>query len=246
MAYFLGREVDIFITQETAIAENSGVAQAITVTTDAATFVAEGSGVAGSCIPTMASATTVQKGIINDVTGIDLSISVSDEDVGPFLGKIFTQKIELRKELTVSFTRKKSNNFWDVIYNGPVATANYIEGDTPNAKRFGARFGGEQLDDGVTDEWKISNGTTYMPEVLESGSTTLCCYGYRMHVRLKDNTAGEIITIKNLAMTGHTVSLNADGVTEETCEFSTTIAAEMFTPTDVNTFFLTLTPISEL
>ena len=245
MAYFLGREVDIFITQETAIAENSGVAQAITVASDAATFVAEGSGVTGSCIPTMASDTTVLKGIINDVTGIDLSISVSDEDVGPFLGKIFTQKIELRKELTVSFTRKKSNNFWDVIYNGPVAHANYIEGDTPNAKRFGARFGGEQQ--GSPDEWKISNGTTYMPEVLESGSATATCYGYRLHVRLKDNTAGEIITIKNLAMTGHTVSMNADGVTEETCEFSTTIAAEMFTPTGAsNTFFKTLTPISEL
>ena len=244
MAYFLGREVDIFITQESAIAENALAAQSITVASDAATFVAESSAITGDCIPTLASATTVQKGIINDVTGIDLSISVSDEDVGPFLGKIFTQKIELRKELTVSFTRKKSNNFWDVIYNGPVATANYIEGDTPNAKRFGARFGGEN---NSSDEWKISNGTTYMPEVLESGSATLCCYGYRMHVRLKDNTAGEIITIKNLAMTGHTVSLNADGVTEETCEFSTTVAAEMFTPTGAsNTFFLTLTPISEL
>jgi len=243
MAYFLGREVDIFITQETAIAESGGAAQAVTVTSDAATFVAEASGVAGSCIPSLASDATVQKGIINDVTGIDLSITVSDEDVGPFLGKVFTQKVELRKELTVSFTRKKSNNFWDVMYNGPVAAAAFIEGDTPNAKRMGARFGVE-FDSGP--DCKISNGITYMPEILESGSTTATCYGYRMHVRLKDDTAGEIITIKNLVMTGHTVSLNADGVTEETCEFSTTIPAEMYTPDGANDFYLTLTPIAEL
>ena len=243
MAYFLGREVDIFITQETQIAESGGAAQAITVTSDAATFVAESSGVTGSCIPTLASDTTVKKGIINDVTGVDLSISVSDEDVGPFLGKVFTQKLELRKELTVSFTRKKSDNFWDVIYNGPVATAAFIEGDTPNAKRLGARFGGENSS---SNDWKISNGITYMPEILESGSTTLTCYGYRMHVRLKDGTSGEIITIKNLAMTGHTVTLNADGVTEETCEFSTTIPAEMYTPDTSGDFDLDLTPISEL
>tara|TARA_R100001594_G_scaffold149170_2_gene206229 strand:- start:2645 stop:2848 length:204 start_codon:yes stop_codon:yes gene_type:complete len=67
-----------------------------------------------------------------------------------------------------------------------------------------------------------------------------------MHVRLKDDTAGEIITIKNLVMTGHTVTLNADGVTEETCEFMTTIPAEMYTPDGANDFYLTLTPIAEL
>jgi hypothetical protein len=243
MAYFLGREVDIFITQETQIAESGGAEQAITVASDSADFVALSSAVAGSCIPALSADSAVQKGIINDVTGIDLSISASDEDVGPFLGKVFTQKVAIRKELTVSFTRKKSNNFWDVLFNGPVATAAFIEGDTPNAKRMGARFG---IENNASNDIKISNGITYMPDVLESGSTTLTCYGYRMHVRLKDGTSGEIITIKNLAMTGHTVTLNADGVTEETCEFTTTVPAEMYTPDALNDFDLDLTPISEL
>ena len=169
MAYFLGREVDIFITQETQIAESGGAEQAITVASDSANFVALSSAVAGSCIPALSADSAVQKGIINDVTGIDLSISASDEDVGPFLGKVFTQKVAIRKELTVSFTRKKSNNFWDVLFNGPVATTAFIEGDTPNAKRMGARFG---IENNASNDIKISNGITYMPEILESGSTT--------------------------------------------------------------------------
>ena len=62
----------------------------------------------------------VASGSISDVTGVDLSISVSDEDVGPFLGKPqIMQKVELRKETVVTLTLKKKNNFfnyWNVIF----------------------------------------------------------------------------------------------------------------------------------
>jgi hypothetical protein len=71
--------------------------------------------------------------------------------------------------------------------------------------------------------------------------------GYRLHVSLKDNTSGEIVTIKNAVMTGHTVTLNADGVTEETCEFTSSVAYGTKTPTGIGTGFDTdLTTIAEL
>ena len=48
-------------------------------------------------------------------------------------------------------------------------------------------------------------------------------------------------------MTGHTVSLNVDGVTEETIEFTSSIAPGINTPTGLNTGFDTaLTTIAEL
>jgi len=249
MAYFLGRDVDVFITTESTTNESGGAAQAITVAASGAggpevcTFVAAASADSGSCIPQLTDVATVS-GAINDVTGVDLSISVSDEDVGPFLGKPqIMQKVELRKETNVTVTRKKSDNFWDTIFNGPSLATAFIEGDTVNAQRMGARFGIE-YDSGP--DAKISNGITYMYDVLESGSTHNTCYGYRLHLRLKDGTTGEIFTVVNAVMTGHTVSLNADGVTEETLEFSSSVMPMPFTPTGTNDFYTTLTSIAEL
>tara|TARA_Y100000310_G_scaffold338228_1_gene427292 strand:+ start:2482 stop:3240 length:759 start_codon:yes stop_codon:yes gene_type:complete len=252
MAYFLGRDVDVFITTESTTAESGGTASSIIVldsgsANDAAvcslTGTADAAAVSGNCIPELTDATVVS-GAINDVTGVDLSISVSDEDVGPFLGHPqIMQKIELRKQTVITVTRKKSNQFWDTIFNGPCATGAFVEGDTPNAMRMGARFGIE-FDSGP--DAKISNGATYMMDVLESGSTHMTCYGYRLHVRLKDDTSGEIFTVVNSVMTGHTVSLNADGTTEETLEFTSSIVPMPYIPTAANDFYTGLTPIAEL
>ena len=122
MAYFLGRDVDVFITTESLVNESGGAAQAVMVAASGAggpevcTFVAAASADSGSCIPQLTDAATVS-GAINDVTGVDLSISVSDEDVGPFLGKPqIMQKVELRKETTVTVTRKKSEPFLKLLH----------------------------------------------------------------------------------------------------------------------------------
>jgi hypothetical protein len=158
---------------------------------------------------------------------------VSDEDVGPFLGKPqIMQKVELRKETVVSVTRKKNNNFWDVIFNGPVDSDDFI-GDSTNAKRMGARFG---LQFSATDTAKIAAGDTFMYDVGDLYAATNCCYGYRLHIVLKpfsavSGVAEEVFVVKNAAMTGHTVSLNADGVTEETIEFTSSVAPSPFVPT---------------
>ena len=245
MAYFLGRDVDVYITTESADNYDG---------TSAIQYVVESSGeislatsaTSGACIPPLVNDATVISGSINDVTGVDLSISVSDEDVGPFLGKPqIMQKIELRKETVVSITRKKYNNFWDVMFNGPATTAKMYAA-AKVALRQGARFG-VGFDASTTA--KLSAGNVWMYDELEKSSSTDTCYGYRLHLVLKDDTSGEIFTLKNAAMTGHTVSLNADGVTEETIEFTSTVAAGIKTPTggDPTTGFDTaLTTIAEL
>jgi len=233
MTYFLGRDVDLYITTESVTAPSGGNACSVVVdTVSGAKLLRSDSGpVSGSMIPQMAYAAAVS-GAINDVTGVDLSISVSDEDVGPFLGKPqIMQKVELRKETTVTITRKKYDNFWDVIFNGPVETGSFIQGDTADATRMGARYG-LQFSNSTTA--KIGDGNTFMYDVDDIAGSTNCCYGYRLHMVLKAfNSAGgeETFVVKNATMTGHTVTLNADGVSEETIEFTSSIAPIPFVPT---------------
>ena len=242
MAYFLGRDVDVFLTTESKNNHDGSTVQFLVESSGEITLAT--SATAGACIPPMANDAAVVSGSISDVTGVDLSISVSDEDVGPFLGKPqIMQKVELRKETVVTLTLKKKNNFFDVMFNGPAASTKF-DGGATKALRQGARFG---VGFSGTTTAKISDGAVWMYDQLEKSSTTQTCYGYRLHLRLKDDTSGEIFTLKNAAMTGHTVSLNADGVTEETIEFTSSVAPRIKTPTGADTGFdVDLTTIAEL
>ena len=242
MAYFLGRDVDVFLTTESKNNHSGSTVQYL-VESGGEIELSTAAGT-GQIVPPMVNDAAVVSGSISDVTGVDLSISVSDEDVGPFLGKPqIMQKVELRKETVVTFTLKKKNNFFDVMFNGPATSAKFYGGST-KALRQGARFG---VGFSGTTTAKISDGSVWMYDQLEKSSTTLTCYGYRIHLRLKDDTSGEIFTLKNAALTGHTVSLNADGVTEETVEFTSSVAPGIKTPTGADTGFDTdLTTIAEL
>lgn len=236
MTYFLGRDVEVYLTTESATAPSGGNACSIVVdTVSGAKLLRSDDGgsedpVSGSMIPQMAFAAAVS-GSVLDLTGIDLSIGVSDEDVGPFLGSPqIMQKVELRKETVVTLTRKKSDNFFDVIFNGPVETGSFIQGNTADAKRMGARYG-LQFEGASTA--KIGDGQSFMKDVPDLNGSTNCCYGYRIHMVLKPSGSAseEVFVVKNAAMTGHTVTLNADGVQEESIEFTSSVAPSPFVPT---------------
>ena len=249
MTYFLGRDCNVFVTTESTTNKSSTTDMAIIVSGDEVAFQAAASAASGACIPPLADATAM-KGQINDVTGIDLSISVSDEDVGPFLGKPqIMQKVELRKETVVTITRKKSNNFFDVLFNGPSNSGDFIVG-APNNKRMGARFGVQYTSSTAV---KIADGSSWMGDTDDVAGGANCCYGYRLHLRLKQYdsvSTEEVFTVRNAAITGHTVTLNADGVTEETIEFTSSVAPMPFTPTaaqpSAGWIDKTMTPLSEL
>ena len=49
--------------------------------------------------------------------------------------------------------------------------------------------------------------------------TKIQSFGYRLHLALKDELGGEVVTIRNACLNSHTVTLNADGTQEETAEF---------------------------
>ena len=52
----------------------------------------------------------------NNLTALDVSLGVQDEDVA-FIGQRNILKAEIKKENSLSLTRKKSDGMWDAIYN---------------------------------------------------------------------------------------------------------------------------------
>ena len=241
MTYFLGRDVDVFLTLESKV-----TASGLAVDSNERVVLAAD---ASATIPSMINGATVATAAVLDLTGVDLSIGVSDEDVGPFFGQETTQKIELRKETTLTLTRKKSDSTFDLIFNGPCSGTQFMGGtsnaDLLQAKRQGARFGIKF----ESAEMRMNDGLTNPKLVTESGTTTASCYGYRLHIRFKDGTnAGEVFTLRNAAFTAHTTSLNADGAQEETLEFMSTTAPYIHVPSSAgsNDFYTTLTPTEEM
>jgi hypothetical protein len=324
MAYFLGRDVDVFITLETdkvdkAIGlnqQNDSLGYPICAVVGSGTAAPSGTIFANTMYDSPAN---VSGGRVHDLTGVDLSISASDEEVGPFLGHAATQSVELRKEQVITLTHKKSDEVWDAVFNGPsdittfegsytnaaafsgttgeatlsggttdvaaVSVGDYVGGDDaialgtqviskpttttlklsknltatvaamaagtvgfnplPTFRRQGARAGvvyqstsvaGWYVASGRRPPWQTTSGTSYG----NPGETTY--YGYRVHIKMKGG--GEVYTVKNAVVTGHTVSMNADGTTEESMELKAGIPATMYTGAD-DTFFTELTQVGE-
>ena len=224
MVYYLGRDVDVYITTESKIATdnaisvdlgNSRVECANDEVATSATLFANSMATTGSVVFSR----------VSDLTGCDLSTTASDEDIGPFFGHITTQKIASgRKETTVSLTRKKKDSLWDLIYNGP-AKAGDFEGSSDEAARMGARFGLGSGSATGAGNGIIGMGTSFPSDILDSAGV---CYGYRVHVRLRDGDGtirGQIFTVPNCVITGHSVSVNPDGTSEETMEFTSSVMA---------------------
>ena len=241
MAYYLGRDCDVYFTTEGDDAADNAVG----VNTSNQAYVdADATILAGNTFAmSMADVAAVSGGRVSDLIGVDLSITASEEDVGPFFGHINTQKVASgRKDTTITVTRKKKDNIWDIIFNGPCLDGDF-EGSTNEAMRMGARFG---LANGAgATGTEIGMGLDFPAYVMDGAATpTKIVYGYRVHMRLRNgdaatSTYGEVITLTNCAITGHSVSVNADGTTEETMELTTSVMPAMAYSTAAATFNIT-------
>ena len=115
MAFFLGQDVSI-----TALTENTAGGVTVSAagvesfpTTATAGFAAKRGGTATEW---------------DQITSCDLNIGAMDEDISYF-GIRQQTKAEIKKETTVTFTRKKTNSEWDTIFND----VRYGVNDTPAA-----------------------------------------------------------------------------------------------------------------
>ena len=129
----------------------------------------------------------------DNLTAIDISMGVMDEDVA-FIGQRNVLKAEVKKENTISITRKKKDAMFETVYNS-------------------ARFG---LADGLTT-CPASPFTSGLFDGLSAPDYGEC--GYRVYIRFKDSSTadeGEIFVLRNCYITEHTVSMSADSTQEET------------------------------
>jgi len=126
MAYYLGKDVSVLIHTES----NRG----ISIDSDNALT----SEAVGTAIPDLATTVTFDSGtgLISNLTGVDLGIGSTDEDV-VFMGANTPLKAEVHKETTISLTKKKDSPTFDVIFSGDTSG---------NIVRWGVKTGGAFYD----------------------------------------------------------------------------------------------------
>jgi len=190
MAYFLGRDVVVALTNEDSadfVIATSGAPAYLATTSYTTQSVIAGPRASNGSSSVFSTQTVntdkTYSNEVSDLTGCDLGVGATDEDI-TYMGQRTVLKAEIKKETTVSLTRKKSDDTWDCLFNG-------------------ARSGLDSAGTGIRDS--------------VAGAPDDANYGYRLHIKLKN--AVEIFVVRNCCVTGHSVSLNADGTTEETLEF---------------------------
>jgi hypothetical protein len=186
MAYFLGKDVSVgMATEQQGI---DGTVSGAFVDTQHATLMTM-SAVSGTsdvqfakCRVSGTAAAGAEGAVdVSDLTGVDVSIGAVDEDISYF-GYRSVTKAEIKKETTVTLTRKKKDAAWETVYN---------------SGRYGVNSAGSFTANALT-----------MPTVNT---------GYRLYVQMKSST--EVFTIPGCCIQSHSVSVNADGTSEETMEF---------------------------
>ena len=217
MAYFLGRDVSVYIGTESNTAnKNIGVVSGTVAGAPSCTVSATGTSNTTYFAYSLDEGATVTgwPAAVADLTGVDVSIGAMDEDI-TYIGQKGTGKVEIKKEYTISLTKKKNDDTWDTIFNGPCTAASAETDDGKHGARWGlagdygtSTAAAPLIADGLANPYDYNNGTTVQA-------------GFRVFLVVKSGSAGETLAFPNCLITSHTTSLNADGVTEETMEFST-------------------------
>ena len=192
MAYYLGRDVKVYIATE-----KDGAGLHVHDTN----LKVQASSSGGTKFASDRSTAMNASGLVTDLTGVDLGIGAVDEDIS-FIGLRSVLKAEIKKETTLTLTRKKKDAVWDVIFNG----------DGTNTLRWGCS--------GVV----TADSATNVYTGLEKPTVN---YGYRIHIQLK--TSGEIFVLRNCTITEHTTSVSADGVQEESMSWQSHVDPKIVT-----------------
>ena len=135
--------------------------------------------------------------VLSDVTGLEMATSAMDEDIA-FFGKRSALKAEIKKENTVTITRKKSDASFNQLF---LQARCGIKGTTSM---------GEQ---GADSDNVAFNNTLFEMEHTGTNSG----FGYRVYLQMKEGV--EVLSLPNCCITEYAVALNADGVQEETITF---------------------------
>ena len=132
----------------------------------------------------------------DNMVGVDISFGSQDEDVA-FIGQRNIMKAEIKKENSITITRKKKDAMWDAIYNQ-------------------ARFGINAATDSAAPQAKAAADASHFFDGLSAPDFVDC--GYRVYLQFKSSSTagtGETFVMRNCYVTEHSVTVSADGSQEE-------------------------------
>ena len=214
MAFYTGKEVKVWVCTESV---DSSTDIALGVKTDAGSGKNEmnifGSVSATASRPDEMFAAPHNHGAdnadlnIRNLTGVDISIGAVDEDISYFQ-TANVGKIEIKKETSVTLTKKMTDKAFLVAYQGKVFVDDAEDGVGNHPSRWGLK--------NSTD---ISSGSSDPKHTLDAGDGI--SYGYRVHILLK--ASGQVISIPNCTLMSHAVTVSNDAANEETIEFMSTV-----------------------
>jgi len=202
MAYFLGSDATVSLTTES-------VTYGVIVTETAGAYAVSGTAASvTNGIAHMGTGNLLSTAGLVDLTALDVGIGAMDEDI-TYMGARTPLKAEIHKTTTVTLTLKKKNDTFDVIYTG-------------------------DLNNNIA-RWGVKNDGTLYNGLEEPGIDGYYSFGYRLVIYLQEYAHPgyvppayeEVMTIKNAQMTGHSISLNADGTQEETLEFTSSVQPDI-------------------
>ena len=154
---------------------------------------------------------------LSDLTGIDVSLDKTNEDISYF-GQDTGLQAEIKNNYTISITRKKTDNLFEAMYNqAKMGILAYVS-TSKNAV---------ELTD-LAGHLNATNADGY--ELVNSGADGTVSaskwthMGYRVHV--KEKHAGALMSFRNCCVQGYSVSLSPDGIQEETIEFYSEVDAK--------------------
>ena len=219
MSYYLGRDVKVFYTTEdnnVSIVQN-GTSSLLSINTGSGASVKIEDGNANATFALRLHADSIESGdALADITGVDISLGSVDENIS-YMGLKQQLMAEMKKESTITVTRKKKGMLWDLAFNGPSEASGSV-GDGGHAVRHG--LSGSKMSDGLLSPKDHLQGTDVS-------------YGYRIHDQLK--VREECVSLPGCVITAHTVTMSPDGTSEETMEFTSHCDPLFSTTPDVST-----------
>ena len=121
MAYYLGRDVNVYLMTESVTASKN---ISVSGNASAGPYLTVGETPTADNILDFATDMEPGAALTNytaeaDVTGVDVSLASQDEETS-YIGQIQVGKAIIKRNYTITITRKKKNSVWDVVWNGDV------------------------------------------------------------------------------------------------------------------------------
>jgi hypothetical protein len=211
MAYYTGRDVDVYWTTEhdsAGINEHTDLLLRMTEAPDSANET-----IVRPLVDLGEGATK-----LSDVTGVDVSVGAQDEDI-TYMGLRNVGKIEVKKDTSVTITMKKKDRKFLQLYQGSTYSANSnASGGHP------ARWG--ILQEGA--DINIQDGTVDPKSCIDPDATTKTSYGFRLAIEFKASSTatgvdGAILVIPNCTLSEVTHTTSNEAADEESVTFTSQV-----------------------